>query len=115
MCVSTPTLMRLPVHACGSETYIPFPLSPPPPNDISWQLPPEAPDGRLTNVGRKRPGLVNSLRDTATTVRPDRVVHHSLFVDGTTSSHCRPPGSLGRIYEEHIQPVTSVIGGSVPV
>lgn len=52
MCVSTPTLLRLPVHACGSETYIPFPLSPPPPNDISWQLPPEAPDGRLTNVGR---------------------------------------------------------------
>lgn len=52
MCVSTPTLMRLPVYACGSETYIPLPLSHPPPSDRSWRLSPEVPGDRLTNVGR---------------------------------------------------------------
>lgn len=77
MCVSTPTVMRLPVYAYGSETYIPFPLSPPPPSDRSWQSPPGVPDDRLTNVEELLPDLVNSLGDPAATVRPDRVVYHS--------------------------------------
>lgn len=78
MCVSTPTLMRLPVYAYRSRTYIPFPLSPPP-SDRPWQSPPGAPDDRLTNVEGLLLDPVNSLRDTAATVRPDRVVHRSFF------------------------------------
>lgn len=79
MCVSTPTVMRLPVYAYGSETYIPFPLSPPPPSDRSWQSPPGVPDDRLTNVEGLLLDLVNSLGDPAATVRPDRVVYHSFL------------------------------------
>lgn len=106
MCVSTPTLMRLPVfYAYGSKTYTPFPLSPPP-SDRPWQSPPEAPDDRLTNVQGLLLDPVNSLRDTAATVRPGRVVHHSFSVDGETSPHCRPRGWLARTYEERIQSVT---------
>lgn len=102
MCVSTPTLMRLPVYAYRSRTYIPFPLSPPP-SDRPWQSPP---DDRLTNVEGLLLDPVNSLRDTAATVRPDRVVHRSFSVDGVTKAPCRPRGWLARTYEERIRSVT---------
>lgn len=59
-------------------------------SDRPWQSPPEAPDDRLTNVQGLLLDPVNSLRDTAATVRPGRVVHHSFSVDGETSPHCRP-------------------------
>lgn len=115
MCVSTPTLMRLPVfYAYGSKTYTPFPLSPLP-SDRPWQSPSEAPDDRLTNVQRLLLDPVNSPRDTAATVRPDRVVHHSFSVDGETSPHCRPRSWLAWTHEERIQPVTEVVVRSVPV
>lgn len=119
MCVSTAYQRQLscvfPSLHVGARLISPSPSLLLRPAQDRGQSPPEVPDDRLTNVERLLPDLVNSLEDTAATGRPGRVVHRGFSVDGTTHSHCRRPGWLGKIYEERIQPVTGVIGRSVPV